>query len=279
MTVEERGRLLVVAIESRWEMAGYRPDTLRERLSSILVELLVSSHRSTTLRRWLSSHRTDPACFTAANSIFTEIMAHRLKPFEDCLVHATAEVITAQDGERFRLSSHPLLKRVAEAAGDSDVFQGDWTAQDMECQLERELRRHIRKSKMVKSPSSKESVRCSEVEMTVSRLRTVVKNSLSKHRHRSRQVGTYKEYIERLKLQNGQCFLTGVALSPHNVAGALISPDSAFSPENFLWIDREARHFVDHLGLERSLQLMEAILRHKKPDLFKSSQEGQESNN
>ncbi len=242
-------RLLVVAIETGWVMAGYRPETLTERLSSIFEELLVSSHRPTTLRQWLSSHGTDPVCFSAANSIVTEIMAHRLKPFEDCLVHAMAGVITAEDRERFKSGAHTLLRRVAETAGADDNPLGDWTAEDLEVQLKRELKNlKLRIMLRAKSPAPKESVRCSEVEMTLPLLRSAI--LVSSQRYGRRRVGSSQEYVDQLQHQNGQCCLTGVSLNPKNVFGILIAPDAALEPENFRWLTKRQESSSTVLALK-----------------------------
>ena len=75
-------------------------------------------------------------------------------------------------------------------------------------------------------------------------------------------------HFNQLMRQSFKCFATGIELKPDETAPVQIDGAGSRDPENIVWVNRNAWKMCEELGFKQSLQLMEAILRRHRPELF-----------
>lgn len=81
------------------------------------------------------------------------------------------------------------------------------------------------------------------------------------------------KHLAQVQAQKYRCFLTGEELTPENVYGILEKPTGELKPENVRWCTQDAGRLVDGIGISKAIELMEKILRHRRPELFASPEQ------
>lgn len=83
-------------------------------------------------------------------------------------------------------------------------------------------------------------------------------------------------HMKQVKAQNFRCGLTGRKLNARTIYGILKNPVGAKTPENILWVDRDAGRLCDGMSIDKALSMMEEILRFRRPELFRQEKTKEE---